>query len=247
MTFIPNKEFYFQAAQGLVPGYSSGILRGYNDSFTTSEVQLANTAFSWPIANTAFEINCANAFDTSAGSGARSILVESLDDNFAYQTETIATNGGTVALTKNARRILRAHVVTCGTYDGNNIGNIQIRVSGGGTVHATILASIGRTERFYYCVPANTRLWMMQLHLYPETNKDVRFRLYERENADITSGSVSAKKLEQRFVGLSTGLIIPYFDAPKPFEAKTDIFMNVFTTTGNASAGAEMVYILEDL
>lgn len=244
-----NSDFFLNVKRGLITGWTCGILKGYNDLFSSSEASLGGTTFQFPIAAQSLEAVSNDAFDTSVGSGAQTIFVTGLDANFNAQTETVTMNGTTpVALVNSYIRILDIYVVNCGTYDGNNIGKIDIRITGGGTVYNSIIAGFGESQNLMYTVPAGKTLYLYQLHLFPETAKDVRFRLWKRHNADDVTTPFTAKRIINRYVGLSAPVVMPYFDCPTSFEEKTDVWMTCLLNSGggNAAAGAEFVYLLQD-
>lgn len=108
-----------------------------------------------PQAAVAMEVVSDSVNDTSAGTGARTVIVGYLDSTYATVTTTITLNGTTaVALPTNAIRINTFVVATVGTYGGNNLGNISIRAAGGaGATYAYMPIGAGIHRTSLYTVP----------------------------------------------------------------------------------------------
>jgi hypothetical protein len=106
-------------------------------------------------ANMTLEIVSSSASDTSAGSGARTILITGVDDAFAAVSETVTMNGtAAVSLANQYMRINTAEVATAGTSQ-INAGTITIRISGAGATQNVIMGSQGSLNQFFYTVPAS--------------------------------------------------------------------------------------------
>ena len=94
------------------------------------------------------------ATDTSAGTGAQSVVISGLDENFYRIKETIITNGITaVQSTKTYIRIFRAFVGDVGTSGLNNGDITIIGVDVPGNTYASILTGCGQTLMAIYTIP----------------------------------------------------------------------------------------------
>ena len=126
-------------------GAEIGILNGIDHKF----VQLPQSAV-------AMSLWCANAGDTAAGAGLRSVSVTYLDASRVSKTVTLATNGNTeVPLPENALRINVLRGLTSGTYGGSNLGPIHIRAAGGaGATYAYMQTGVGFARTSLFSVPA---------------------------------------------------------------------------------------------
>lgn len=109
----------------------------------------------------AFEILSSSASDTAAGTGARTVVVTTLDGSFNEVTQVVTLNGTTpVALTGTHIRVNFMIVLTVGTAatnvatSGINVGDITVRVSGGGSTQGFIGADIGIMRNGFFTVPA---------------------------------------------------------------------------------------------
>ena len=116
-------------------------------------------AYVFPTAEVQPTVESSSADDAADGTGARTILITYLDDNFAEHTETVTLNG-TSAVTMTADNVYRINdvgVVTAGS-GGVTAGNISVK-SGSDTL-AYILAGNNCNRQGVYTVPAGKRLFM---------------------------------------------------------------------------------------
>lgn len=101
-------------------------------------------------------ITSSDANDTAGGTGARTIMLEGLGDNYQLQTETLAMGGGVpgVNTTLTWRRMHRAVIQTAGSA-GTNIGVITIKhTTTAANVFAVLPSGRGRSSIAAYTVPA---------------------------------------------------------------------------------------------
>jgi hypothetical protein len=164
-TFEP---FGLQVARNQIQGHSGIIIFGYNGDLDTSEESI------WPDGGTTphptvasvLKISSSDANDTSAGTGARTVLISGLDGDYNTVSETITLNGQTAVNTTNSFLYVNAfYVVTVGS-GGANAGTLYagtgIVTSG---VPATVydLIAIGYNQRTtaHYCVPAGYTGYMV--------------------------------------------------------------------------------------
>lgn len=164
-TFEP---FGLQVARNQIQGHSGIIIFGYNPDLDTSEESI------WPNGGTiphptvasVLKISSSDANDTSAGTGARTVLISGLDGDYNTVTETVILNGQTAVNTTNSFLYVNAfYVVTAGS-GGQNAGVIY---AGTGTVTAGVPATIydliaaGYNNRTtaHYCVPAGYTGYMV--------------------------------------------------------------------------------------
>jgi len=156
-----NIPFYTRVAQGEVQGYSAMTIFGYNADIDTSEETVWADGGVIPLRTTGIQmtVSSSSTSDTSAGTGARTVLVTGLDANYAVLTETVTLNGQTaVTMTNSFMRVNGITVLTAGS-GGVNAGNIYV---GTGSVTSGVPATIyeiaptgaNKTESAQYTVPA---------------------------------------------------------------------------------------------
>jgi|SRR6185369_3841123 len=107
---------------------------------------------------TTMEVFSVNAADTNGGTGAWTIQVNGLDQDYNEKSEVITLNGASAAMSATTYiAINSAFVLTSGS-GFTNAGDINIRDSGGGTVRQIIKAGYGNTRSSVYTVPAGYTL-----------------------------------------------------------------------------------------
>ncbi len=118
----------------------------------------------YPFALAAEKISIAStdATDTSAGTGARSIIISGLDENFNRIRETIITNGVTPVLSQETYiRVFRVFVDDVGVGGVNNGALSVIGVDVPTNTYATILAGCGQTLMAIYTIPVGFTGYMV--------------------------------------------------------------------------------------
>lgn len=145
-TFEP---FELQVSRGQIQGHRNVTVFGFNPDVDTSQVSV------WPLASlitfpaTALQmtVSSTSANDTSAGTGAQTIVVQGLDANYNEVSETVTMNGQTaVAMTAALIRVNYAYVATAGSGNGA-AGDIYI---GTGTVTTGVPATVYDVIKFDY-------------------------------------------------------------------------------------------------
>lgn len=115
----------------------------------------------WPLggvypflsAASALEILSSSVNDTSAGTGARTVLINGLDGNYDEVAQTVTLNGTTpVSIPTALLRVNSAIIMTAGSTE-INAGNITIRDTATTTARAYIQAGAGITRSSIYTVP----------------------------------------------------------------------------------------------
>jgi hypothetical protein len=133
-------------------------------------------AYPWMTAATALEIVSGSANDAAAGTGARTVVIQGLDINYAEVSQTITLNGTTaVAIPISLFRINAALIASAGT-GKVNAGELTIRDAGAGTTRAIIPLGYGITKQSIFTVPAGFTLQVIsQFFGFNSVTKDSRF------------------------------------------------------------------------
>lgn len=158
MSYKPPADFALQISRGLVSNMITINKFGRNPDIDigSEDIWGVGGTFVAPTAATTVALVSASAADASAGTGARTILVEGLNGSYAITSETVTLNGVTPVNTVNSYFFIhRITVATAGT--GNtNAGNITSSWTGGGTpVGPTVLAGKGQSQFCQYQIPAS--------------------------------------------------------------------------------------------
>lgn len=146
-----GKDEYFalQVSRGQIQGHRSVTIFGFNPDVDTAQVSVwpLPSLITFPATALQMTVSSTSANDTSAGTGARTIVVEGLDANYNEISETVTMNGQTaVTMTKAMLRINYAYVATAGSGNGA-AGDIYI---GTGTVTAGVPATAYDIIKFDY-------------------------------------------------------------------------------------------------
>ena len=143
------EPFELQVARGQIQGHRSVTVFGFNPDVDTAQVSVwpLPSLITFPAAALQMTVSSTSANDTSAGTGARTIVVQGLDANYNEVSETVTMNGQTaVTMTALLLRVNYAYVATTGS--GNSAaGDIYI---GTGTVTAGVPATTYDIIKFDY-------------------------------------------------------------------------------------------------
>jgi len=160
----PLSPILFEFAEGhsLFKGASTVHKFGYNDTIGATEETIWSQGGLYVFPSIASSMNVSSdvSTDTSAGVGARSVVIQGLNADYDEVNETVTLNGLTeVATTNEFFRINRMYTETAGSADRNE-GNIYIGLGGPSSgVPTTVYGKIDYTEnqtlQAIYTVPRN--------------------------------------------------------------------------------------------
>jgi hypothetical protein len=126
--------------------------------------------YAYPASASTMTVSSSNTNDTSAGTGARTVLISGLDASYNEASETIILDGQTAVTTTNSYiRMNRAVVLTAGS-GADNAGVIYV---GTGTVTSgvpaniftTIIIGANQTLQAFWTVPANYTAYIYQTNI----------------------------------------------------------------------------------
>ena len=158
MSLYPPQELLL--ALNAFPGITRISLRGRNAAISSAAETVwgPGATFAQMTSATALEAVSSSANDTSAGTGARTIIVRGLDSNYLPVTQTVTLNGVTpVALTTNLVAVNRVSVATAGS-GLTNAGTIDVRTVSGSTIKKQISTGptlgLGLDADFVFTIPS---------------------------------------------------------------------------------------------
>lgn len=135
------EPFELQVSRGQIQGHRNVTVFGFNPDVDTTQVSVwpLPSLITFPATALQMTVSSSSANDASAGTGARTIVVQGLDANYNEISETVTMNGQTaVTMTSAFLRVNYAYVATAGS--GNSAaGDIYI---GTGTVTAGVPATV---------------------------------------------------------------------------------------------------------
>lgn len=163
------EPFGFQVARGQISFHQAIQVFGYNPDVDTSEESV------WPDGGTVphptsasvLKISSSSTDDTSAGTGARTVVIGGLDADYNVISETVTLNGQTEVNTTNSYLYVNSFYVATAGSGGANAGNINagtgVVTSGVPAVLYDIIAT-GYNNRTtaHYCVPAGYTGYMVE-------------------------------------------------------------------------------------
>lgn len=151
------QDFKVAALIGKVEGVSQLVIAGRAANIQTAQVPLTvgfgNVLQGLAVGAESWEIVSANAADTAAGTGARTVLIQYLDDSYTQQQVIVTLNGTTpVAIAADCFRHQSAQVITAGS-GRTNAGQLTIRVAGAGASRALVAAGFSSSRQASFTVP----------------------------------------------------------------------------------------------
>lgn len=234
-----------QVSRGEIAGASSIFVYGYLREMgqnVNETLQYQGGLMQYPSSAATVFISSADANDTSAGTGARTLLLEGLDANYAAVSETITMNGQTqVESSKSYIRLFKITSVTVGS-GGKNAGDIYVATTGAssgvptGTTYLVMesddLSAINTSQAAVYTVPAGHTLYIDLVQFKGSARSTVSGFGFATI-ATRTSGS------DKPFVDIiEHSLRAMLLDIPFPnylkLEEKSDIELRCFTTNSDA-------------
>lgn len=251
---------WLDVARGLVGGLTTVKKFGQNSAVGTSYTPVSiGGLYLTPQSGSATTLRIAagDTNDTAAGSGARQITLEGLDENFNFASEAVATAGTSAssATTTTFTRLYRAYVSASGTYATSSAGShaaaIVIENGAGGTTWATIEATDfpkGQSEIGAYSVATGYTAYVFLKSVSVNTGKTIDLIFFHRSNIDQTAAPYAAMRAKSVNIGLVagmdqlTGTQIPY----GPFAGPCDLgFMAKGATTPAVSVEFD-VFVLQE-
>lgn len=158
---VRTSDFRYEVAQGRWQNHSLWNKFGYNadiDTTTDPEILAAwGGTFQYITAGETLTIVSSSTADDGdpCGTGACTIFIWGVDENWAQQTETVTLNGTTnVVTTSQWIGVNRISVVSSGSGDVN-AGNVTVTATSSGYTMAYMPAGEGTTQQCLFYVGAN--------------------------------------------------------------------------------------------
>lgn len=243
MSRIGTTDFYLEVARGNIDGVTTtGVVTNRSSVGTSFEDIWGGAAseMTYPTAAETWEIASLSPNDTSAGTGARTVTINSLDDSYTPQTQTVTMNG-TTAVTLTGTHFRPNNIVVATAGSGlTNAGDIILRVSGAGAQRNVMLAGKSVSTDAHITVPAGKTYHLLQVITVLGKNFDGDVRTLTRSSA------TDAPWIE--------GGSLPYYqeafslpiEARVAYPAETDIRFQARLTTGGGSANQIAEYVVID-
>jgi len=240
-----SSDFILNIAKGNVPGHAIRFAVAESTLINTTDSTLwdISDGFVWPTAGEAWEIVSSSASDTSAGTGARSIVITGLDDSYNRQTEIITPNGTSAVATTRTDwlRIESIIVISSGSNEAN-VGTITLRILSAGNTRSTILPDNGRSFNGFYTAPVGKTAFILQTVAFTPKGEDTTITTKIRGFGTNTWLSGGQSPTYQSAVRLS-------FASFPAFPEKSDLEFTAKSTNTNilTTFSIELVEIDNDL
>jgi hypothetical protein len=241
-------DYTINISAGAVDGVSYVEKFGRNDTMSANVETIwdGSNVYTYLTSASSVYITSSDGNDTPAGTGARTVEVQGLDENYALATETINVDDSASSTT--FIRVFRALVKTTGS-GGQAAGVISIRsaASGGGTLLAQIQkvgtgggASLGQTFMAIYTVPAGKTAYLTQWTVGAGgQNADTTCMFAARPFGD---GAFNSKDII-----ISAGQqFSKNYKIPLQFTEKTDIEVRGFTSSAGNDCSSTFNLLLFD-
>ena len=248
MSYFGTSNYYTDVVLGKVPGASIVTVEGTGTVGTTYVPVSTALVYPTPTAAVSLEVVSSSASDTSAGVGARTVTITGLNASWAEISQTVSMNGVTaVSIPTAMLRVYKVVVATSGTYasatGGSHVGNITVRVAGGGATWATIDISTGfaegRSAIGVYTIPLGSTGYLLSKVMSIETSKTADLRFFYRSAANTVAAPFSPMSQIER-EGVVAGESIHTFVAPiGPFVGPCDIGFMAKVSVGTALCEVE--------
>jgi len=164
-------NYHYNIAAGKVPGSTTWNKWGYNadiDSVSAETVWSPGGLFTRLTSASGVTVVSSSANDAAAGTGAQSITIYAIDENFLSKIFVVTLNGTTPVVvptgTATILGINRASIYLAGS-GGVNAGTITITATTGGTTQAAIPAGEGSTQHAFFFVQAGHQALMDWLYI----------------------------------------------------------------------------------
>ena len=241
---LEGTPFDLQVSRGDVFGHESLYKFGFNSDVNGTEETIWTQGgnYPWPTAAFTAYIVSDDAADTSAGTGARTVTVQGLDENYIFQSVDVTLNGTTEVQIGDANgwlRVFRAFVLTAGSA-GTAAGTILIQTTGGGTIYAN-LSNGNQTQMALYTVPAGRSLFLDDLNFTAAISLANNYAVVSLSVREF--GGVFRKQFINT---IQSNQLITKYEYPLRFPEKTDIECRAFCSNSNNLIGASFQGVLVD-
>jgi hypothetical protein len=210
-------------------------------------------AYTFPKNAQKIRVISSSAQDGPGGTGARSVVVQGLDENFDQIEEEIITNGTSLSSLTSQKffRVNRAWVNNCGEYSssttGGNAGVISIQRQNG-DVQAIISflggMGLGQTGVARFSVPKGKQVLIYGVNVSVDSAQSAEVVLFQRQNFDDVDEPFTCKRNAISIHGLIENSLIEFFATPLLFPEKTDIWWVVRTKNATTTVSIDWSMLL---
>ena len=156
------EPFALQVARNQIAGHSAVTVFGYNGDVDQTEESVWPDGGTVPHPTTAsvLDIVSTSTDDDAAGTGARTVFIEGLDNNYNVVSETVILDGTTAVETVNSYLYVNQFYVATVGSGGANAGEITAKVDT--TLYDLIAVGYNQRTTAHYCVPAGYTAYLTE-------------------------------------------------------------------------------------
>lgn len=252
-----SEPFDLQVSRGQVLGHTPQFRFGFANSIGTTQQTVtpavaAGTPYAYLATATTMKVSSSSANDTSAGTGARTLLLTGLNASYLVITETITLSGQTAVTTTNSfLRVLETKILTVGSGLAQ-AGTIYI---GNGTVTSGVPATVyWRSEIDYntwsfagYTVPAGYTAYVTS---YTLTAQSTTANINVSAALVVYEFGIGTPEIQSTIRSTSSGNFDRHFDFPFAIPEKCDFEIRAWASTGaavNVTGEIQFVVIKNDV
>lgn len=235
MSYLFSRNFYLEIAKGNVPKHSLITKFGLNEDVDTGsfpeDLWGSNGVYVQPTAARLHNFTSTSANDTSAGTGARTILIRGIDGSFNAASETITMNGLANVPTVNSYvHIHLVQVLTAGS-TGNNVGLITGTAQTDATLTISVNPTFNQSVSSIYMVPVGYKAYIARLSSRmnnPTANSNATVQLLNKP-----FGGVFQLKTQAGLNNSGSSFVNVNFEAPFILQAKSMTKLSCSTVSNN--------------
>lgn len=179
--------------------------------------------------------------DSASGTGARTVEIQGLDENFNLVYETLTVGGA--SSTTTFMRVFRVKIATAGTLLVN-AGTISVTSDDSSTVLAKIVlqggVGLGQTFMSVYTVPAGKTAYLTQWVVGAGKQNTDAICFFTARNLLVDGWN------SKDVIAVSATTFAKHYEIPLKFTEKTDIEIRGYSTTNNSIVTSTFNLILID-
>lgn len=269
-------DYFMDVSVGLfAPQDRQAFFEGFNDNLSNTDFRLASSLgtpagtlsdYPWPTAALPLRAVSNSANDDVAGSGARSVILATLDDDLNEQayilplagndTSDNTTPGNSIggAASGDCRRINFAGVLAGGTYrplenvDGSGSNDADIIIENtGGVELMKIPGRHGVSRGGNFTIPAGHSAGVEHAAVLGEVSKAVSLRNYVSFAADITTPPFGATFIGELTPQADSSLILDFNQTKGIIPQKSDFIIKAKGLAGGSTIAVRVVFRLRKL
>ena len=245
------EDFPIAVSSGaLSPSYKEVYKFGNNPVVgnTLETIWFQGGLYSYPGSASTMTVSSSDTNDTSAGTGARTVLISGLNGSYVETSETITLNGQTAVTTTNSYlRMNRALVLTAGSGAGNAgviyVGTGTVTAGVPANIYTTIAVGVNQTLQAFWTVPANYTAYLNQINISTGNSSNTPASLRISLVARPFGGVFNTKEL----ISIIDGDHIQSYNFPIKFIEKTDLEFRGISSSASVdfdvSASMDLLYI----